>query len=249
MQLYFFMFLNFFKRNLPQDILVGYVDIHSHLLPGVDDGFPDKEKSLSALRYFEDKGVEAIVMTPHFMNEYPENKRESITSHYEKFVEDAGDKVGIKLFLGGEYMLDSGFMERNKEGFLTLGNSKKVLCETSYMMSEPMAGQMVYNAALDGYEPVIAHPERYVYAGRKDYERWKSLGYKLQLNLLSFSGSYGRMAVDKALALLDNDMYDYIGTDIHNLDHFIHNLKRIRVKAKQIDRILGLMANNKSLVN
>ncbi len=242
------MFFGFLRRDLPKDILTGYVDIHSHLLPGVDDGFQDKEKSLQALRFFEQKGVEAIVLTPHFMNEYPDNKRDSITAIYENFAAEAEKQGGIKLFIGGEYMLDSGFADRNKEGFLTLGKSKTVLCETSYMMCEPLAGQMLYNAALDGYDLVIAHPERYVYANRKDYERWKSLGYKFQLNLLSFSGANGRMANDKALSLIDNDMYDYIGTDIHNLDHFIHHIKHIRLNGKQIDKILGLMANNKSLV-
>ena len=242
------MFLNFFRHNLPNDILDGYVDVHSHLLPAVDDGFPDKEKTFSALRYFQEKGVEAIVLTPHFMNEYSDNDRDSISQRFEKLISEAKNVSSIKLYLGGEYMLDSGFERHNKDGFLTIGNSKAVLCETSYIMSEPMAGQMLYHAALDGYNPIIAHPERYVYASRDDYKQWKSFDYKFQLNILSLSGAYGKTAVAKAIDLLDNDMYDYIGTDIHNLDHFVHHLKRIFIKSKYIDKVKMLMENNRLLV-
>ena len=242
------MFLNFFRHSLPNDFLDGYVDVHSHLLPAVDDGFPDKEKTFSALRYFQEKGVEAIVLTPHFMNEYSDNDRDSISQRFEKLISEAKNVSSIKLYLGGEYMLDSGFERHNKDGFLTIGNSKAVLCETSYIMSEPMAGQMLYNAALDGYNPIIAHPERYVYASRDDYKQWKSFDYKFQLNILSLSGAYGKTAVAKAIDLLDNDMYDYIGTDIHNLDHFVHHLKRIFIKSKYIDKVKMLMENNRLLV-
>lgn len=241
------MLFGFIRHSLPEDILDGYVDIHSHILPGVDDGFPDKDKSFNALRYYERKGVRAVVLTPHFMSEYP-NTRESITKLFEGFAAEAQKTFSLKLYLGGEYMIDSMFETRNKEGFLTLGTSKKILCETSYMMSHPMAGQLVYNAALDGYEPVIAHPERYVYATQEDYKRWKSFDYQFQLNLLSFSGAYGRMAVDRSLALLNDDMYDYIGTDIHSLDHFIHYMKHIKLKSKQIDKIKRLMENNSLLI-
>jgi len=242
------MFLSFLRHSLPDDILDGYVDIHSHILPAVDDGFPNKEKSLSALRYFQGKGVKAIVLTPHFMNEYPDNTRENISQRFDKLLSDIKDEITVKLYIGGEYMLDSGFERHNNDGFLAIGQSKSVLCETSYMMSDPMAGQMLYNAALNGFTPVIAHPERYVYADSKDYEQWKSFDYKLQLNILSFSGAYGQMAADKALELLDNDMYDYIGTDIHSLDHFVHYIKHIRLKSKQIDKVRRLIENNKSLV-
>lgn len=241
------MLLNFLRHSLPDDILEGFVDIHSHILPGVDDGFPDKEKSLRALHYYERKGVAAVVLTPHFMIEYP-NTKESITNAFGKFLDEAGDKLSMKLFLGGEYMLDSGFDARNQEGFLTIGTSKKVLCETSYLMSYPMAGQMLYNAALNGYEPIIAHPERYVYATSEDYKRWKSFDYQFQLNLLSFSGAYGGIAVERAITLLNDDMYDYVGTDIHNFDHFIHHLKHMKLKTKQIDKIKKLMENNRLLI-
>lgn len=242
------MFLNFFVHSLPKNILEGYVDIHSHLLPGVDDGFPDKEKTLSALRYFQEKGVKTIVLTPHFMNEYPDNVRDSISQRFDKLLSDVKDEISIKLYIGGEYMLDSGFERHNKDGFLTIGRSKAVLCETSYMMCDPMAGQMLYDAALSGCSPIIAHPERYVYAGRRDYEQWKSFDYKFQLNILSLSGAYGNMAVEKSLALLDDNMYDYIGTDIHKLEHFVHCIKHIHLKSKQIDKLKQLIENNKALV-
>ena len=241
------MLLDLFRSSLPKDFFEGACDMHSHLLPGVDDGFPDFEKTMEGLALMKRLGYKKVKMTPHFMKDYRENTREAIEAGYRKFIAQAGS-LPVELSLGGEYMLDSHFMDRFEEGFLTLDKEKtQVLCETSYMMAEPNAKEMLYQIMLKGYQPVIAHPERYNYAPMALYKRWKERDYMLQLNLLSLGGAYGDTAKAKARQLLREGMYDYVGTDLHRVAHVEEMLASIRLSSKERDRLEILFEHNKTL--
>ena len=235
-----------FRYKLPDDFFRGAVDVHCHLLPGVDDGFSTTEKSLHALKKLEERGVKKMILTPHFMKEYPDNDRESIKAKFGVFKAEAAKVCGIELRIGGEYMLDACFMDRYKEGFLTLAD-KQVLCETSYLMYEPGITEMIYDIMCDEYQPIIAHPERYEYAVKDNYLRWKDKRYKFQLNLLSLAGAYGRPAMVKAHYLLKEEMYDYVGSDMHGLGNFERFLPEIRLTKKNMERLEQLIENNKKL--
>ena len=235
-----------FRHRLPKDFFQGAVDVHCHLLPGVDDGFSTTEKSLHALKKLEERGVKKMILTPHFMKEYPDNDRESIKAKFGVFKAEAAKVCGIELRIGGEYMLDACFMDRYKEGFLTLAD-KQVLCETSYLMYEPGITEMIYDIMCDEYQPIIAHPERYEYAVKDNYLRWKDKRYKFQLNLLSLAGAYGRPAMVKAHYLLKEEMYDYVGSDMHGLGNFERFLPEIRLSKKNMERLEQLIENNKKL--
>ena len=239
---------SFLRHHLPDVFFSGACDVHCHLLPGVDDGFATAEKSLQALKRLEAKGVAKMILTPHFMNDYPRNNRESISAEFDAFKAEAEKACQIELHLGGEYMLESVFLEHFKQGFLTLDKAgTHVLCETSYLMYEHNYSNMLYDVMCEGLQPVIAHPERYVYAGTDVYKSWKEKRYKFQMNLLSLGGVYGQSACEKALYLLNEGMYDYIGSDMHGLDNFRRFLPEIRLKAKEIDAIAQLLENNKTL--
>ena len=175
---------SFLRHHLPDDFFSGACDVHCHLLPGVDDGFATAEKSLQALKRLEAKGVAKMILTPHFMKDYPLNDRERITTEFEAFKAQAAESCGIELHLAAEYMLDACFMDHFKQGFLTLNKGRQVLCETSYLMYEPGISEMLYDVMCDDYYPVIAHPERYEYAVRDNYFRWRDKGFYFQLNLL-----------------------------------------------------------------
>ena len=236
------------KCKLPETIFQGACDVHCHLLPGVDDGFQTAEKSLQALQKLEQRGVGKMILTPHFMKDYPDNVRESISAKFEAFKAEASKVSMIELRLGGEYMLDARFLERHRQGFLTLDRAGDyVLCETSYLMYEPNVTEMLYEIMLDGKVPVIAHPERYEYAVKDNYLRWKDKRYKFQLNLLSLAGTYGKPAAVRADYLLKNGMYDYVGSDMHGLDNFRRFLPELRLSVKNIDRLQQLIENNKTL--
>lgn len=237
-----------FKHRLPDDFFKGACDIHCHLLPGVDDGFATTEKSLHALEVLEKRGVSKMILTPHFMKDYPDNDRNSITAKFEAFKAEAAKVSKIELRLAAEYMLDACFMEHFKQGFLFLDkDNTHVLCETSYMMYEHGITEMIYEIMLEGLQPVIAHPERYEYANRANYARWKDKNYKFQLNLLSLAGTYGAPAVEKAHFLLKEGMYDYIGSDMHGLGNFERFLPELKLKTKEIDQLAQLLENNKKL--
>lgn len=242
------MFLDLFKSSFPQGFFQGACDIHSHLLPGVDDGFPSPDKTMEALQFLHSHGVRAVKMTPHFMKDYPENTRETIERKFHSFVETNGQAVPLTLTLGGEYMLDSCFPDRVEEGLLTLDQAHSlVLCETSYMMMEPQMKEMLYDVMLKGVQPVIAHPERYQYASKPLYQRWKEKDYLFQLNLLSLSGAYGKPAKVKALQLLNDGMYDYVGSDLHRLNNVEQMVSSIRLSKKELDHLQRLLENNKTL--
>lgn len=238
-----------FRNKLPQDIFKGATDVHCHLLPGVDDGFSTVEKSLHALKKLEEHGIKKMVLTPHFMKDYPDNNRTTITAKFEAYKEEVARVCGIELHIAGEYMMDARFLEHFKQGFLTLDKQgTHVLCETSYLMCEQGVSEMLYEIMCSDYQPVIAHPERYEYANKDDYFKWVDKRFKFQLNILSLAGAYGSNAVAKSQYLLKEGLYDYVGSDMHGLSNYERFLPEIRLSNKNIERLEQLIENNKKLV-
>ena len=233
---------------MPVDFFQGACDVHCHLLPGVDDGFATAEKSLQALKKLEEHGGEKMILTPHFMKDYPLNNRASIMAEFVAFRSEVAESCKIELRLAGEYMLEANFMTHFEQGFLTLDkDGKHVLCETSYLMYEQGVTEMLYDVMCAELQPVIAHPERYEYAKKDNYYRWKDKSYEFQLNLLSLAGTYGQGAVAKSHYLLKNGFYDYIGSDMHGLSNFERFLPELRLSTKEIDQLYRLKENNKRL--
>lgn len=237
-----------FRHKLPEDFFQGAWDVHCHLLPGVDDGFASAELSLQALKKLEERGVKKMILTPHFMKDYPNNDRASISAEFETFKVLAAEACEIELRLAGEYMLDACFMEHYKQGFLSLDKAGTyVLCETSYLMYEHGITDMLYDIMCEGIVPVIAHPERYEYANKNNYLRWRDKRYKFQLNLLSLAGAYGDPAFAKSHSMLKEGMYDYVGSDMHGLSNFKRFLPEIKLTTKEMDHLLVLKENNRKL--
>ena len=237
-----------FKKTLPDDFFHDACDVHCHILPGVDDGFQTEDASFEALKYLEKKGFGKVRLTPHFMKQYADNTKTSISEKFESFKRKAASQTAIELRLGAEHMLDAGFEEHFNRGFLTIDKDNAlVLCETSYLMCEPNVSSKLYDIMLAGYTPVIAHPERYQYASKHQYERWKEKGYLFQLNLLSLTGAYGTPAFQKSHYMLQHKMYDFVGTDMHRLDNFRKFLPEMKLTAKEIGELHCLYENNASL--
>ena len=201
-----------------------------------------------ALKRLEEKGIKKMILTPHFMKDYSNNNRESITAEFVAFQKEAKESCEIELHLAGEYMLDNGFLYHFRQGFLTLDSTgKHVLCETSYMMYDLDYADMLYEIMCEDYQPVIAHPERYEYAGKDVYLNWKDKMYMFQLNLLSLAGVYGEHACQKSHFLLNEGMYDYVGSDMHNLDSFRRFIPEIRLNKKELQQLELLIDNNRRL--
>ena len=191
----------------------GFIDWHSHILPGVDDGVQTMEDALAILRRYEELGVAEVWLTPHIMEDIPNTTDEL----RQRFAELQSAYIGhVKLHLGAENMLDHLFDERLAKGDLLPIDNNCLLVETSYFNPPISLSETLGQIKSKGYIPILAHPERYMYMEESDYCRLKDDGVKFQLNLFSLEGLYGQYVCDKAKWLKRKEFYDYIGTDIHN---------------------------------
>ena len=202
-------------------ILQGYTDWHCHLLPGVDDGARTMEESLHVLSSYEQLGIREVWLTPHVMEDYP-NTTEELKSRFREL--QAAYSGPMTLHLASENMLDHLFEERlQTDDLLPLGpDGRYLLVETSYYNPPYGLHALLQKICKKGYIPVLAHPERYLYMERKDYEQLRQLNISFQLNLPSLVGAYGPDAKRKAEWLLKNNYYRFSGTDTHRLDTWEH---------------------------
>ena len=208
----------FFKNHTIGEtgILNGLTDWHSHILPGVDDGFRSMEDSLEALSRYESLGISEVWLTPHVMEDVP-NATEVLKNRFSELCD--AYKGALRLHLAAEYMMDSLFERRLRDrDLLPLGTGgKHLLVETSYF--NPPAGlvEILKSIKAAGYFPVLAHPERYIYMDMEDYSALTDSGVRLQLNLCSLAGMYGKEVQDKAFRLLRKGYFSIAGTDLHRL--------------------------------
>jgi tyrosine-protein phosphatase YwqE len=200
-------------------------DIHSHLLPGIDDGSQDLATSLDLIRGMKALGYKKVVTTPHIFWEIYPNTPEILDAKRHT-VQQAMNEAGIELELkaAAEYFIDEYFQQvlKNKQPLLTL-HSNLVLVEFS-MITAPMdLMEVFFEMQLQGYQPVVAHPERYIYLhNRKSFfDDLKNSGCLFQLNLLSLTPHYGTSVQALAEYLLKQELYDYAGTDLHGEKHLL----------------------------
>ena len=227
-----------FKKKITlkdSGIFEGFTDWHSHILPGVDDGIKTMDDAIAVLEEYERLGFKKVWLTPHVMEDYP-NKTEDLRQRFEELKKEW--KGNVEISLASENMLDNLFEERlEKNDFLPIGNEGNyLLVETSYFTPPFAMDEMLEGARKKGYNLILAHPERYRYMEEKDYKRLKDEGILFQMNLLSLVGAYGEQAKRKAEWLLDNDMIDYLGTDVHRLES-IKNNNEIPVNQNKIDKV------------
>lgn len=233
----------FFKRKhalIDSGILRGKTDIHCHLLPGVDDGSPDEAHTLQLLQFMEQLGYRELWFTPHVMLNLG-NTAEKLKQVYSDFLPHY--QGSLQLHLASEYMMDEGFNERLYTDPLRLGKNH-LLVETSYMSPPAGLEDILLSVWHAGFQALIAHPERYMYMEEDDYWRLKDKGYQFQLNLMSLSGYYGGRPKFVAEQLLEDDFYDYVGSDLHHLDRYQPMLERLRLPTKYLDRLEQLLENN-----
>ena len=198
-------------------------DMHSHVLPGIDDGAQDVTTSLELIKGMKDLGYSKLIATPHILWDMYPNTRDGILDVLDEMRDALKEQqIDIELHAAAEYFLDdhvTGLLKK-KEPLLTFGENY-VLTEFS-MASPPIdVKEILFEMRMQDYQPVIAHPERYVYLEHsKDfYDELKDAGYLFQLNLMSFAGVYGKSIQQLAHYIAGKGYYDLVGTDLHNQKH------------------------------
>lgn len=195
----------------------GFCDYHCHLLPGVDDGVEDTGETLQILQEWEALGVTEVWLTPHIMEDIP-NEPVELNRRFKDLQGLYGGS--IRLHLAAEHMMDGLFLRRlGVEDVMPIGmDGTQLLVETSYYIPPMNMETIIDSIRKNGYDPLLAHPERYQYMGKDDYRHWKEKGVLLQLNLPSLVGAYGPEVKHKAEWLLRESMYDYCGSDTHSME-------------------------------
>lgn len=228
-------------------------DMHSHLLPGLDDGAETVEQAVELLRELQALGYRKLVMTPHIMGDFYKNTPEGIKTALTA-VQRAATAVGladVELECAAEYYLDEWFGQRldREDELLTFGGEKRyLLFETSYINEPFNLAETVFRLQSMGYQPVLAHPERYTYFyGRfDDLKKIRENGALLQLNLNSLAGYYSSGAKRVAEKLIDAQMVDMVGTDAHNIKHVTILRDRV-LSAEYLRKLLELPLLNNTL--
>ena len=233
---------NFFFNRKPvyTDFSFLGTDLHSHLIPGIDDGAQTIEESIQLIKGLKALGYKKIITTPHVMVDMYPNTRNDILEGLKKLRKAvAKEKIDIEIEAAAEYMLDDGFdkLVEEKE-VLTLGD-RYLLFETSMISSYPGLEDAIFKMRTKGYIPIMAHPERYVYMKEdfKKYIRLKDMGCLFQLNLLSLIGYYGAPSRKIAVKLLQEGMVDFMATDLHHEKH-LENLAAL-LKNRRANHLLG----------
>src|SRR5688572_11623644 len=227
-------------------------DIHSHILPGIDDGAHDIETSLQLVTGMCKLGITKAVATPHIIGDLYRNNPEIINKALEKLKTACIEQgITIELCAAAEYMLDDYFMELLRKKATILPVTKNlVLTEISYTTLPNNLENMAFEIITNGYQPIMAHPERYFYY-HKNYDnffRLKELGFLLQVNLLSLTSYYGAAVTKAAKFIVEKGLADLVGTDMHHT----RNLEALSKKENQviIQKALGdKIYNDFSLVS
>ncbi len=198
-------------------------DMHSHILPGIDDGAPDLEASILLIQGLMGLGVSKSIATPHVIGDMYRNNAETIGNALHSLREELNRlQINFEVSAAAEYMLDSYFLEllARKEPLLTIQDNL-LLTEFSYASKPVEIESFTFAIQSAGYSPILAHPERYPYFinNLKNFHRLMDLGFIFQINLASLTGYYGKDACRAAEYLLKNNLVAFIGTDMHHERH------------------------------
>lgn len=211
------------KESIPADFSMLKVDMHSHLLPGIDDGAANLETSLGLIKGMMNLGYSKLITTPHIMWDMYKNTPEIIKEKLaivQAAVKEAG--LNVEIHAAAEYFLDEHVETLLKENqpLLTVSGNM-VLTEFSLAFPSHSLKDILFEMQMQGYQPIIAHPERYAYLEHnKDfYEELKDIGCLFQLNILSLGNHYGKSVHELANYLIKKGHYDLVGTDLHHARH------------------------------
>lgn len=218
-------------------------DLHSHIVYDVDDGSSSTQESIELLRGLKSVGFDNVIMTPHYIegSEYCSENEEKLEKLDILRNEVKRNNIDINLYLGNEVFINDHMVEGIENGRIyTLNNSKYLLFELPFHNRIISLSDIIYEIKIQGYIPILAHPERYIYF-QDNYDlvdELKEEGLLFQANFASILGYYGKGAQKLLKYMLKNEYIDFLGTDIHHIHktYTIDNFKKIE---KEFNKIAG----------
>lgn len=211
----------FKRKNTPVDLSVLGVDIHSHLLPDLDDGSKSIDHSLGMMRKFEELGYKKLITTPHVMHGVYDNTTAIILEKLEalRFAAKAAG-LTITLDASAEYYFDETLFERIRRKDVLPFCGNHLLFECSFRSEPHQLEDLVFLMTSSGYQPILAHFERYLYYhGSTDVaRRMRHMGVWIQLNLNSIAGHYGPEVKKQGMRLVKEGLVDVVGSDCHRIE-------------------------------
>lgn len=215
---------SFFKKKESNKNASNYssiaVDMHSHVLPGIDDGAQNPQESIYLIRKMMDAGISKIIATPHIMADYYKNTAETINGALAVLKEElVKENINIEVQAAAEHYFDETFETRIDENKLMIIGNNYVLFEFSFIGQPPNVFPAVQKMIERGYRPILAHPERYSYMDINQIKGFRDWGCNLQMNTISLTGYYGKTAMKMAESMVDNHLVDFISSDMHHPKH------------------------------
>jgi protein-tyrosine phosphatase len=214
-------------------------DVHSHFIPGIDDGAQTIEDSVALIRTFYEAGYKKVITTPHIMSDAYRNTPEIILGGLEKVrVALHENNIPIAVEAAAEYYIDYDFEEKIESGKLLTFGKNYVLVELSFVNPPDNLKHVLFKLQTNGYKPVLAHPERYSFWHRdfEKYEEIRDKGVLLQLNINSLTGHYNMATKKVAEQMIEKNMIDFLGSDCHHQGHA--DLMRHVVFEKSLHKLL-----------
>ncbi|HKP32616.1 MAG TPA: CpsB/CapC family capsule biosynthesis tyrosine phosphatase [Chitinophagaceae bacterium] len=241
--------ISFFKRRFGKDVDFSPLgtDMHSHLLPGIDDGSPDVATSDELIKGLQSLGYGKLITTPHVISDLYPNNTSTISAAYQKLKSETKiPQASFPVEYAAEYMLDENFDKHITDGSLLCIKEKYVLVEFSFISPPPNFKQKLFELQLNHYTPVLAHPERYLYFlhDKQIFEDLRSHGCLFAVNLLSFLGYYGKPTAELANYFLKKNYIELLGTDLHHPRH----LEVLR-NGSQLSSVIGNLTDSGNLLN
>ena len=196
------------------------IDIHSHILPGIDDGSKNINMTLQMIKIAEKSGTTDIVATPHFCRGYGETHYDEVKNLVGEFNKLAkGEGLDINIHYGQEVYYSEQIINDYKSGLIgTINDSRYMLIELPMRSFDSNILEVIYELQVKGVIPILAHPERYrpIIEKPERINKFIKEGFLFQMNSGSIEGQFGNSVKKTAEILLDNNIYNFIGSDAHN---------------------------------
>lgn len=213
----------FFKSKKGKQVDMSQIstDMHSHILPGIDDGAQNVEDSLRLIRGLKSFGFKDFMFSPHVLGDYYPNTKATIEKSFGTLDYHLNiNKMDCSRSATAEYFYDGHLVELlEKEEIRTLGSTTYFLFELSFRQKPQLLNEFIYNAQMKGYKPILAHPERYSYMTIDMLNELKNRGVSMQLDLMALTNNYGKSVRKLGEKITNNKLYDFVGTDIHHMGH------------------------------